>query len=228
MNWTDKGILLSKNKFQENSTIVNFYTKKHGKCSGIIFGASSKKIKNYLQIGNELHLNYNSKSNDSFGYFKVEILKVNTPVFFSQKRSMYCINAALNLVKLLTVENQENTSIYELVHKLFLILEKDNWYINYVFWELDFLRLIGFDLDIKKYAKKENNGENEFYINTNLKRIKVPNFLISMRADNVSNQDIIDGLNLISEYLQANLFLPNSISFPYQRKKFIDDFKFNF
>ena len=59
MNWTDTGILLSKNKFQENSTIVNFYTKNHGKCSGIIFGASSKKIKNYLQIGNELHLNYN-------------------------------------------------------------------------------------------------------------------------------------------------------------------------
>ena len=80
-----------------------------------------KKIKNYLQIGNELHLNYNSKSDDSFGYFKVEILKVNTPIFFSQKRSMYCINAALNLVKLLTVENQENTSIYELVHKLSLI-----------------------------------------------------------------------------------------------------------
>ena len=226
MNWTDKGILLSKNKFQENSTIVNFYSKNHGKCSGIIFGASSKKIKNYLQIGNELHLNYNSKSDDSFGHFKVEILKVNTPIFFAQKRSMYCINAALNLVKLLTVENQENTSIYELIHKLFSILEKENWYISYVFWELDFLRLIGFDLDIKKYAKKENNGKNEFYINTNLKRIKVPNYLISMKEDRVDNQDIIDGLNLISEYLQTNLFLPNNINFPHQRKKFIDDFKF--
>ena len=226
MNWTDKGILLSKNKFQENSTIVNFFTKNHGKCSGIIFGASSKKIKNYLQIGNELHLNYNSKSDDSFGYFKVEILKVNTPIFFSQKRSMYCINAALNLVKLLTVENQENISIYELVNKLFSILKEENWYISYVFWELDFLRLIGFDLDIKKYAKKENNGKNEFYINTNLKRIKVPDFLISTKEDNINNQDIIDGLNLISEYLQTNLFLPNNINFPYQRKKFIDDFKF--
>ena len=185
-----------------------------------------KKIKNYLQIGNELHLNYNSKSDDSFGYFKVEILKVNTPLFFAQKRSMYCITAALNLVKLLTVENQENILIYELFHKLFSILGKENWYISYVFWELDFLRLIGFDLDIKKYAKKENNGRDEFYINTNLKRIKVPDFLISKKNDNVDNQDIIDGLNLISEYLQTNLFLPNNINFPHQRKKFIDDFKF--
>ena len=190
------------------------------------FWSIFKKIKNYLQIGNELHLNYNSKSDDSFGYFKVEILKVNTPIFFAHKRSMYCINAALNLVKLLTVENQENISIYELIHKLFSILEEENWYISYVFWELDFLRLIGFDLDIKKYAKKENNGKDEFYINTNLKRIRVPKFLISIKEDNVNNQDIIDGLNLISEYLQTNLFLPNNINFPHQRKKFIDDFKF--
>ena len=72
---------------------------------------------------------------------------------------------------------------------------------------------------------KENNGKNEFYINTNLKRIKVPDFLIYAKEDNVNNQDIIDGLNLISEYLQTNLFLPNNINFPHQRKKFIDDFK---
>ena len=226
MNWIDTGFLLSKNKFQENSTIVNFYTKNHGKCSGIIFGASSKKIKNYLQIGNELHLNYNSKNDDSFGYFKVEILKVYTPTFFTKKRSLYCINSALNLVKLLTVDNQENILIYDLLHKLFTILEKDNWYINYIHWELDFLRLIGFDLDVKKYAKKESIKKNEFYINTNLKRIKVPNFLISNKEINATNQDIIDGLNLISEYLQTNLFLPNNINFPYQRKKFIDDFNF--
>ena len=39
----------------------NFYTKNHGKCSGIIYGATSKKLKNYLQIGNELYLNYKLK-----------------------------------------------------------------------------------------------------------------------------------------------------------------------
>ena len=119
-----------------------------------------------------------------------------------------------------------NVLIYNLLHKLYAILEKDNWYISYILWELDLLRLIGFDLDVKKYAKKESNSQNEFYINTNLKRIKVPNFLISNKEINTTNQDIIDGLNLISEYLQTNLFLPNNINFPYQRKKFIDDFKF--
>ena len=73
MYWIDKGYLLSKNKYNENSIIAEVFTQNHGKTSGIIFGASSKKNKNYLQIGNKLHINYNSKNNSKIGSFKFEI-----------------------------------------------------------------------------------------------------------------------------------------------------------
>ena len=61
MNWDDIGFLISKNRYNENSLISEIFTKNHGKVSGIIFGGTSKKIKNYLQIGNKLHVNFNSK-----------------------------------------------------------------------------------------------------------------------------------------------------------------------
>ena len=67
MNWDDTGFLISKNRYNENSLISEFYTKNHGKISGIVFGGTSKKIKNYLQIGNQLYLNYNSKSENKPG-----------------------------------------------------------------------------------------------------------------------------------------------------------------
>ena len=54
MNWDDTGFLLSKNRYNENSLIAEIFTKNHGKVSGIIFGGTSKKIKNYLQIGNKI------------------------------------------------------------------------------------------------------------------------------------------------------------------------------
>ena len=73
MIWNDIGFLLSKNKYNENSLIAEIYTRDHGKVSGIIFGGTSKKIKNYLQIGNKIHVNFNSKSENKIGYFKVEI-----------------------------------------------------------------------------------------------------------------------------------------------------------
>ena len=70
MIWDDKGYLLSKNKYSENSIISEVFTKDHGKVSGIIFGGTSKKIKNYLQIGNKIHVNFNSKNDNKLGYFK--------------------------------------------------------------------------------------------------------------------------------------------------------------
>ena len=71
MNWIDEGYLISKNRYSENSLIAEIYTKNRGKVSGIIFGGTSKKIKNYLQIGNKLHVNYNSKSETRIGYCKI-------------------------------------------------------------------------------------------------------------------------------------------------------------
>ena len=108
MQWDDIGYLVSKNRYNENSVMVEFYTKDHGKCSGVIFGGTSKKIKNYLQVGNKLHINYNYKNEGKSGYFKVEILKANTPLFFDNKKKLLCISSAMSLVKLLTVEDQKN------------------------------------------------------------------------------------------------------------------------
>ena len=88
MNWDDSGYLLKKNKYNENSIIAEIYTQNHGKCSGIIFGASSKKIKNYLQIGNKLFLNHTYKNESKIGYFKIEIIKAYSPLYFDNKKKI--------------------------------------------------------------------------------------------------------------------------------------------
>ena len=88
MIWDDIGFLLSKNRYNENSLIAEIFTKNHGKFSGIIFGGTSKKIKNYLQIGNKIHVNFNSKSENRVGYFKVEIMEALTPFFFDNHQKL--------------------------------------------------------------------------------------------------------------------------------------------
>ena len=82
MTWDDTGFLLSKNRYNENSLFAEVFTKNHGKISGIIFGGTSKKIKNYLQIGNQLYVNYNTKSENRIGYFKIEIENAISPIYF--------------------------------------------------------------------------------------------------------------------------------------------------
>ena len=134
MYWDDIGYLISKNKYNENSVIVDFFTEQHGKCSGIIFGATSKKIKNYLQIGNKFHLNYNYKNETKIGYFKVEIFKACSPLYFEHNKKLSCIISAMNLIKLLTVDHQANVNILKLIDQLYLILNIDDWVKEYIFW----------------------------------------------------------------------------------------------
>ena len=119
MNWQDKGFLISRNKYNENSIISEFYTENHGKITGTIFGATSKKIKNYLLVGNKFHLNFNSKQENKIGYFKVEIDRFYTPLNLEDKKKLYCIIYAMNILKILTVENQENKKIYLLINNFF-------------------------------------------------------------------------------------------------------------
>ena len=226
MMWTDTGFLLSKIAFQENSIIANFYTKKHGKCAGIIYGATSKKIKNYLQNGNELYLEYYSKSDNSLGYFKTEILKPCTSKFFSEKRKLTCIVSMLDLIKILTVDGQENSKIYNLIDKLFMLLNNNNWKSDYVFWELNLLKYVGFDLNLIDYCKyDEVENKKIYFIENASKKLIVPNFLLENIKENISDRDIYDSLNLISEYMKKNIFIPNNINFPTSRRNFINYFK---
>ena len=153
MNWDDVGFLLSKNRYNENSLIVEIFTKDHGKISGIIFGGTSKKIKNYLQIGNQLYTNFNSKTENRIGYFKIEIFKAFSPIYFNDPKKLNCISTAMNLIKILTAESQTNKNIYDLLNDFYQILNEPYWLKKYIFWELKLLSLLGFNLDLKEYGK---------------------------------------------------------------------------
>ena len=226
MIWDDKGYLLSKNKYNENSIISEVFTKDHGKVSGIIFGGTSKKIKNYLQIGNKIHVNFNSKNDNKLGYFKVEIEQALSPLYFDNQKKLSCITSAMNLIKILTAENQKNINIYELIKDFYLLLDKDNWIKRYIFWELELFRVLGYDLELKNLVDKEVVGDKLQYIsksNTNKKII--PNFLIEKNEEPVDLTNLKKGLFLIGDYLEKTILRPNNLSQPISRLNFINSLK---
>ena len=226
MIWDDKGYLLSKNKYSENSIISEVFTKDHGKVSGIIFGGTSKKIKNYLQIGNKIHVNFNSKNDNKLGYFKAEIQQALSPLYFDNQKKLSCITSAMNLIKILTAENQKNINIYELIKDFYLLLDKDNWIKRYIFWELELFRVIGYDLELKNLVEKEVVGDKLQYIsksNTNKKII--PNFLIEKNEEPVDLTNLKKGLFLIGDYLEKTILRPNNLSQPISRLNFINSLK---
>ena len=226
MIWSDCGYLLSKNKFGENSIIAEFFTENHGKISGVIYGATSKKIRNYLQIGNKFHINYNSKNENKLGYLNIEIEKILTPLFFEDKKKLSCIVSSMSLVKLLTVDNQSNANIYKLIEDFYNFLENKNWINKLIFWELELLKLIGYDLELKNIVKEEIIDDKKLYFVVNSDEKKyIPNFLVEKNNEVVDFNQMFSGLKLISDYLEKSILRPNNISHPKSRIEFLNVIK---
>ena len=226
MYWDDTGYLISKNRYNENSIIAEFYTENHGKCPGIIFGATSKKIKNYLQIGNQLCLNYNYKNETKLGYFKIEISKVYTPYYFENKEKLLCIVSAMNLVKLLTVDLQSNINIFNLINNFYSIFNHDDWVKKYIFWELKLLEIVGYNLQLNKITQSETvNNKKKYFVISNSQKKYVPNFLINNHEKNLDKKNLSSGLKLVGDFLEKNVLKPNNINYPNARLEFINLFK---
>ena len=223
MNWDDNAYLISKNRYSENSIIAEVFTENHGKISGIIFGGTSKKIKNYLQIGNKIYVNYNMKSPTRIGYFKIEILKALTPLYFDENQKLSCISSAMHLIKLLTAEAQSNKKIFLLINKFFDLLTLDNWIQEYIFWELELLKLLGYDLELKNMVEKEVVDEKiNYFVKSSTEKKIIPNFLIEENYENVDLKNLLKGLKLVTDYLEKSILKPNNLNLPNSRTHFVN------
>ena len=226
MTWDDLGYLLYKNKYNENSLIAEIYTKNHGKVSGIIFGGTSRKIKNYLQIGNNIHVNFNSKLENRAGSFKVEIQEALSPYYFDNRKKLSCIFSAMNLIKILTAEAQVNVSIYRQIEKFYTLLKSENWIKDYIFWELNLFKILGYDLQIENLVDKKIVNSQTVYMSKSSSTKKIiPNFLIEKNDEKVELEILLNGFNLVSDYLDKSILKPNNLTQPISRLDFINSLK---
>ena len=226
MIWDDTGFLLSKSRYNENSLIAEIFTKEHGKSVGIIFGGTSKKIKNYLQIGNKVYVNFNSKSENRAGYFKVEIQEALSPYFFDNQQKLSCITSAMQLIKILNAELQKNELIYYLIENFYSLLKKDNWIKNYILWELELFKILGYDLEFKDLvSKKITNNEKQYISKSSVEKKIVPNFLVDKDENTKDLKILLNGLKLVGDYLEKTILKPNNLTQPISRLNFINTLK---
>ena len=226
MNWDDTGFLLSKNRYSENSLMAEFFTKDHGKVSGIIFGGTSKKIKNYLQIGNKIYTNYNSKSENRVGYFKIEIHQALSPLYFDNQQKLSCISSAMHLVKLLTAVSQKNLTIYNLIENFYTILGNENWIKNYIFWELELFKILGYQLEFSELVDEKIIDNEVLYISKSSTEKKIiPSFLINKDQKYEDATSLLNGLKLVGDYLEKTILKDKNLNQPLSRIQFINSLK---
>jgi len=205
MYWQDEGFLLSKNNFDENSIIIEAFTLHHGKYNGIVYGGSSRKQKRNFQIGNKILLNWKSKGQNKSGYFNIELIEAISPLFFDDKKRSICILAAASFLKILLPERQINKKIYNSFEKMLNNLKSDNWINLYIYWELELIKQLGFEINLL-------SANNPIKINNKL--FTIPNLLLKNNIDKNSDNEIRDALIFNKNLLMENLIIPNRLKFP--------------
>ncbi len=218
MNWEDEGIIISKRKFRENAIILEVFTSKFGRISGIVYGGNSRKIKNYLQLVNKIFVIYNSKGENTPGYFKTELINAISPEYFDNKIKILCLNSMSSILKLVLPENQPYKKIYLSLCELLQNFNEKNWITLYLNWEINLINNLGFgfNIDSKKFSNiKENKLLDIKLDNVNY---KIPSFMISNNFKEPDTKDIYNGLNFSRNLMENKFFIPNNIRLPYSRK----------
>ena len=218
MNWENEGFILSKRKFRENAIILEVFTSDFGKVNGIVYGGTSRKVKNYLQLTNKIYLNYVSKSDNRIGYFKTELIEAFAPRYFNNKNKILCLNSITSILRILLPENQKSKNIYDSLENLLSHFDNKDWFLNYLYWELNLISNLGFGFDTDKISNI--NGQKNINIKIDNIDYKIPIFLISKDNVNINSNEIYEGLLFTRKLMENKFFIPNNIKFPLSRKIF--------
>tara|TARA_B000000557_G_scaffold179165_1_gene146151 strand:- start:68 stop:748 length:681 start_codon:yes stop_codon:yes gene_type:complete len=218
MIWEDECYLLSKRKFRENANIINIFTQKKGKIEGIVYGGTSRKVRNYLQISNKLFVSHTSKNENRIGYFKTELIKPISPLYFSDKERTSALTSICSLLNVLLPESQPNKIIYVAFEKLLNSINIENWIFLYIFFEINLIKELGYDTNLRQNFKDLISGKELINIKIDGNFYEVPEYLITEKIpENFNNNLIRKSLYFTRQIMVNKFFVTNNLLFPKSR-----------
>ena len=132
----------------------------------------------------------------------------------------------MHLVKILNAELQKNELVYYLIENFYSLLKNDNWIRNYILWELELFKILGYDLDFKDLViKKIINNEKQYISKSSVEKKIVPNFLVDKNENTKDLKTLLNGLKLVGDYLEKTILKPNNLTQPISRLNFINTLK---
>ena len=218
MIWEDECYLLSKRKFRENANIINIFTEKKGKIDGIVYGGTSRKVRNYLQISNKLFVSHTSKGESKIGYFKTELIKPISPLYFNDKERTSALISICSLLNILLPDSQPNKKIYNTFENLINSINLENWIFLYIFFEINLIKELGYDTNLIEHLNNISSDNDFLKIKIDGYIYEIPNYLIQKKIpENFTNLLIRKSLYFTRQVMQNKFFIPNNLLFPKSR-----------
>lgn len=236
MHWTDNAIILSTRKYGESSGIVSLMTRQHGLFNGLVRGISSKKHCGTYQIGNQVEATWRGRLSENLGNFTSELQTPNAAMLMSCPLRLAALNSICTILETAMPEREQAENIFNHLQEFIEHLKNDEyWQLYYILLEIELLSHLGFRLDLTSCAAT-GSLENLIYISPKSGRavckdagepyknklLKMPSFLINSQTWQFDVQEIINGLEIGSYFLEKYIYKPHNKQLPLARLRFAE------
>jgi DNA repair protein RecO (recombination protein O) len=240
MEWRDEGIILAARPHGESAAIVTLLTREHGSHAGLVRGGAGRRQRGTYQPGNEVSALWRARLADHLGTFTCELTQPRTARLLNDAERLAAVSAACALLQASLPERLPYPRLFEGLCELLDALEREDWQVRYVLWELSLLAELGFGLDLSACAATGRNDD-LVYVSPRTGRavsasagapfaaklLVLPAFLAAHGRDPaeppgpVEPGDIRDGLTLTGHFLAHHAFAATERGIPPARDRLV-------
>ncbi len=228
--WQDQAIVLSVRPHGENGGIASLLTAHNGRHAGYVYGARSSKLRGTLEPGNLVFADWQSRTADNLGQYKLELERSHTASLIDDRRKLTALQSACALADKTLPEREIHTGVYGGMLALLDAFDTDVWGAAYIYWEICLLRELGFGLELDKctvtgatddlvYVSPRSGCavSREAGAEYHDKMLALPGFLTG--SGGFDDKAMADGLLLTGYFLHRRVFAPANIPMPEARER---------
>lgn len=220
----DKGLIIDKKQYSENSSIVKIFSSQNGIFSGFLKQRSQVKDSQFIQAGNLISFEYKSRNESDLGQFLyVDFVEsfISQILFSSLKLS--CVNSLFSIFKEVFSERENQEILFEKLYDFLRKISDENssendFLSDYIKLELFILETLGYALDLTSCAAT-NSTENLVFVSPKSARavsfdagknyadklLKLPQFLVDESLKSTKDE-LLQALDLTNFFLKKFLF----------------------
>ena len=234
----DQGLVLSVRRHGESSVVATLLTAGHGRHAGLVRGGQSRRLRGVLQPGNLVSATWRARLEEHLGSFALELDKSLAAPLLPHADRLAALGALCALVDTGLPEREHHPALFDNTAAMITALDTgdDSWMPYYVQWELDFLRELGFGLDLSRCAAT-GGAEELVYVSPKSgcavsraagapyrdRLLTLPGFLIGEAPDDPANTqaEILDGLSLTGYFIDKHVYAAHDRPMPQARDRLV-------
>lgn len=235
MDWVDQGLILSVRRHGESSVVASVLTTFHGRHAGLVRGGQSRRLRGVLQPGNLISATWRARLEEHLGVYSLELERSLAAPLLPFADRLAALGSLCALIDNGLPEREAHPALFDITAAVITALDcgDDSWAPFYVQWELDFLRELGFGLDLSRCAAT-GAVEDLHFVSPKSGRavsasaaapyrdrlLPLPEFLIGDGPTDPAT--LLEGLSLTGYFLEKHVFAVHGHALPGARERLIE------